>query len=155
MKKWMAGIALVSLAMGMAAQAQDDGPFAMQIKARQGLMNYRAINVGTLAAMAKGEAEYDAATAKTAADALLASATFDMSMLWPAGSDNAANPKSTASAAIWAEGSKIGEDSATFLAATQAMAAGAGTDLASLQAAMGALGGSCGSCHKAFRVPTN
>lgn len=155
MKKWIAGLALATLALGFAAQAQDEGPFAMEIEARQGLMVYRAINIGTLAAMAKGEAEYDAAKAKVAADALLASANLDASMLWPAGSDNAANPKSTAAAAIWEEGSKIGDEAAAFKTAAEAMAAAAGTDLASLQGAMGGLGGACGSCHKAYRVPSN
>lgn len=155
MKKWIAGLTLAALSLGFAAQAEEEGPFAMEIEARQGLMAYRAINIGTLAAMAKGEVAYDAATAKAAADAILASATLDQSMLWPPGSDNAANPESTASAAIWAEGSKIGESAAAFTAAAEAMSAAAGTDLASLQGAMEGLGGACGACHKAFRVPTN
>lgn len=155
MKKWIAGIALATVAVGFVAQAQDAGPFAMEIKARQGLMAYRAINIGTLAGMAKGEVPYDAAAAKTAADALLATATFDMSMLWPAGSDNSANPKSTAAAAIWADGSTIGDESVKFKTAAEAMAGAAGTDLAALQGAMDGLGGACGSCHKAFRVPSN
>ncbi len=155
MKTGIAGIALATAALGCVAQAQDAGPFAMEIKARQGLMAYRAVNIGTLAGMAKGEVAYDAATAKTAADALLASASFDMSMLWPAGSDNSANPKSIAAAAIWADGSTIGDESAKFKAAAAAMAGAAGTDLAALQGAMAALGGSCASCHKAFRVPSN
>lgn len=155
MKKWIAGLALATLSLGFAAEAQDDGPFGMEIKARQGLMAYRAINVGALAAMAKGEVEYDATKAKAAADALLASASLDQSMLWPVGSDNAGNPKSTAAAAIWAEGSKIGDEAAAFLTAAEAMAGAAGTDLASLQGAMPGLGGACASCHKAYRVPSN
>lgn len=155
MKKWIGGLALATLSLGFAAQAQDAGPFDMEIKARQGFMAYRAVNIGTLAGMAKGEVEYDAAKAKTAADALLASASFDMSMLWPAGSDNSANPKSTATAAIWADGSTIGDESAKFKAAAEAMAGAAGTDLAALQGAMDGLGRACGSCHKAFRVPSN
>jgi cytochrome c556 len=154
MKKIFAGTAIALLSMATIALAQD-APFAREIKARQGIMNYRAINIGTLAAMAKGEAEYDAAKATTAANALLASANLDASMLWPPGSDNAANPASTASAAIWADGSDIGAKAGAFQAAAEAMAAAAGTDLASLQGAMDALGGSCGGCHKAFRVPTN
>ena len=66
MKKWIAGLTLAALSLGFAAQAEEEGPFAMEIEARQGLMVYRAINIGTLAAMAKGEAEYDAAKAKVA-----------------------------------------------------------------------------------------
>ncbi|MCY1125319.1 cytochrome c [Frigidibacter sp. RF13] len=155
MKKIVAGTAIALLSMATIGLAEEEGPFANEIEARQGLMVYRAINIGTLAAMAKGEAEYDAAKAATAANALLASANLDVSMLWPPGSDNAANPDSTASAAIWADGSDIGAKAGAFKAAAEAMAAAAGTDLASLQGAMGDLGGSCGGCHKAFRVPTN
>jgi len=33
------------------------------------------------------------------------------------------------------------------------MADAAGFDLASLQAAMGPLGGACSDCHKAYRAP--
>ena len=155
MKNWLAGASIAVLTLVGAAQAEEEGPFAMEIEARQGLMVYRAINIGTLAAMAKGEVEYDAAKAKVAADALAASARLDQSMLWPAGSDNAANPDSTAAASIWADGSNIGELADGFTTAADAMAAAAGTDLASLQGAMEGLGGSCGACHKAHRVPTN
>jgi len=37
--------------------------------------------------------------------------------------------------------------------AAAGMADAAGTDLASLQAAMGPLGGACSACHKAYRAP--
>lgn len=155
MKFLSAVAALAAVCVSTTALAEDEGPFAMQIEARQGIMVYRAINIGTLAGMAKGETPYDAAAAKVAADALLASAKLDTSMLWPAGSDNSANPESTAAAAMWAEGSDIGAKAGAFSAAAEAMAAAAGTDLAALQAAMGPLGGACGDCHKAFRVPSN
>jgi cytochrome c556 len=154
MKKLIAGAAaIVALAAGVALA--QDAPFGMEIKARQGLMAYKAINIGVLAGMAKGEMEYDAAKAKAAADALAASAKMDQSMIWPPGSGNSANPASTAADSIWAEGSNIGELSDAHTAAADAMAAAAGTDLASLQGAMEALGGSCGACHKAHRVPAN
>ena len=152
MKKVLTGVAVAMLALSGVAVAQD-APFAMQIKARQGLMNYRAINIGTLGAMAKGDAAYDAAAAKAAADALLASASLDVSMLWPAGSDNTANPKSNALPAGWAADSDVGDKDEAFVKAAQAMSAAAGTDLASLQGAMEALGGACGACHKAYRAP--
>ncbi len=153
MRKLLIGTAVAMISATSLAWAEGEAPFAMEIKARQGIMDYRAINIGALAAMAKGEAEYDAAKAKTAADALLASAGLDQSMLWPPGSGNSANPASTASDAIWAEGSDIGDKAGAFTKAAEAMAAAAGTDLASLQGAMEGLGGACGGCHKAFRVP--
>ena len=154
MKRLIAGAAaVVALAAGVALA--QDAPFGMEIKARQGLMAYRAVNIGVLAGMAKGEMEYDAAKAKAAADALVYSGTVDQSMLWPPGSGNSGNPASTAAESIWADGSNIGELSGNYAAAADAMAAAAGTDLASLQGAMEALGGSCGACHKAHRVPAN
>lgn len=154
MKKLIAGTAAIAaLAAGMAFA--QDAPFGMEIKARQGLMAYRAVQMGVLGGMAKGDVAYDAATAKAAADALVHSGTLDQSMLWPPGSDNAGNPASTAAASIWADGSNIGELSTAYTAAAESMAAAAGTDLASLQGAMEALGGSCGACHKAHRVPAN
>lgn len=136
---------------GMAAA--QDAPFAMEIKARQGIMDYRALQVGVLGAMAKGEAEYDAAAAQKAADNLVASIALDASMLFPPGSGNDVNPASTALPAIWAEGSNIGDKAKALSDAATAMQAAAGTGLEPLKAAMGPLGGACGDCHKAFRVP--
>lgn len=153
MKKSLLVLAFAGLSATLAFA--DDAPFSKEIKARQGIMTYRAINIGTLAGMAKGDVPYDAAAAKVAADALASSGHLDMSMIWPMGSDNSANPASTANAAIWADGSDIMDKNAAFVTAADAMAAAAGTDLASLQGAMDALGGSCGACHKAYRVPQN
>jgi cytochrome c556 len=156
MKKTVVAAALLAIASTAITQAvAQDAPFGMEIKARQGLMAYRAVNIGILGAMAKGEVEYDAAKAQAAADALVANSKIDQSMLWPPGSDNSANPASTAAASGWAEGSNVGELEANYAKAAEAMAAAAGTDLASLQGAMEGLGGSCGACHKAHRVPAN
>ncbi len=151
MKKILTGAALIlTVATGFALA--EDAPFSKEIKARQGLMNINALNIGILAGMAKGETPYDAAQAKAAADALVAVYNLDLPMLWPAGSDNTANPATNALPAAWAEGSDIGAKMEAWEAAALAMQAAAGTDLASLQGAMEGLGGACGSCHKAFRA---
>ena len=92
----------LALAGGTSIAAAEDGPFGMQIAARQGIMAYRALQLGTLGAMAKGEVDYDAEAAQKAADNLMASVTLDASMLWPQGSDHEANPASEALPAIWA-----------------------------------------------------
>jgi cytochrome c556 len=150
MKMRFCGIGLAVLVVATGTFAQDAGPFAMQIKARQGIMNYRAVNIGTLAGMAKGEVPYDAAAAKVAADALLTSAKIDMSMLWPEGSDNAAHAGTNALPAGWSDYKGVVAAEAALLTATEAMAAA--TDLAGLQGAMGPLGGACGGCHKTYRA---
>jgi cytochrome c556 len=147
MFRWVGAIVLVAASAGF---AQDADPFAMQIKARQGVMNYRAVNIGALAAMAKGEAPYDAAAAKVAADALVSSGKIDMSMLWPEGSDNAAHKGTNALPTGWSDYAGVGAAEANFLKAAEATAAT--TDLAGLQASMAALGGACGGCHKTYRA---
>lgn len=143
--------AALMLVSGVALAQDDEGPFAMQIEARQGIMNYQQLNVGTLGAMAKGDVPYDAAVAKQAADNLVAITGLDQSMLWPVGSDNAAHKDTAALPAIWAEGSDIGTKAGALKDATLAMQAAAGTDLAALQGAMEGLGAACTACHKSFR----
>ena len=154
LKKLALGLSAIAFAIAGAAIAED-APFGQQIKARQGLMQINALSIGTLASMAKGETPYDAAAAQSAADAIVGVVNLDLPMLWPAGSDNTANPATNALPAIWAEGSDIGAKVEAWSTAATAMQAAAGKDLASLQGAMDALGGSCGGCHKAFRAAAN
>jgi len=151
MRNIFIGFGLVATLAGGVALA-DDAPFTQQIKARQGLMEINALNIGVLAGMAKGKTPYDAAAAQAAADALAGVYKLDLPMLWPAGSDNTANPATNALPAIWADGSDIGAKVDAWGKATEAMQAAAGKDLASLQGAMDGLGGACGACHKAFRA---
>ncbi|MCX8507404.1 MAG: cytochrome c, partial [Rhodobacteraceae bacterium] len=132
MKKLLAG-AVLALATATGFALADDAPFTKEIKARQGLMQINALNIGILAGMAKGETPYDAAQAKAAADALVGVYNLDLPMLWPKGSDNSANPATNALPAIWADGSDIGAKLEAWEKATLAMHAAAGTDLASLQ----------------------
>ncbi|SPH17777.1 Cytochrome c' [Defluviimonas aquaemixtae] len=153
MKKVLVGTTIAMIALAGSVSAQDSGPFGMQIKARQGIMSYRALNIGVLGAMAKGEAEYDAAAAQTAADNLVASAMLDASMLWPEGSDNSANPMSTADAKAWTAEAKVGEKGEAFVTAAKAMQSAAGGGLDAVKEAMGPLGEACGDCHKAARIP--
>ncbi len=154
MKKFLAGLTIATIAFASVATAQD-APFAREIKARQGIMTYRAIQLGVLGGMAKGEIEYNAESAQKAADNLMTAITIDASMLWPKGSDNSANPASTALAKMWEDGSGIGDKAKAMVDAGAAMQAAAGTGLDGLKTAMGPVGEGCGGCHKAFRVPTN
>ncbi len=153
MKRLFVGLSAVAFAG--AVLAQDAPPFAGEIKARQGIMEYRALQLGVLGGMAKGEVEYNAEAEQKAADNLVAVAILDESMLWPQGSDNAANPASNALPAIWAEGSTVGDKDKALVEAATAMQAAAGTDLDSLKAAMGPVGEACGGCHKTYRAEKN
>ncbi|MCB2117060.1 MAG: cytochrome c [Rhodobacteraceae bacterium] len=151
MKTFLAALTLSALGLAGTAEAQD-GPFKNEIKARQGIMAYRALQLGVLGGMAKGEVAYDAAAAQKAADNLMATVTLDASMLWPKGSDNSANPASTALAAMWEEGSGIGDKAKAMMDAATALQAAAGSDLDTMKTALGPVGEACGGCHKAFRV---
>lgn len=151
----LAVAALAGAGLNGAAEAQDKGPFANQIEARHGIMVYRAMNIGALGAMAKGEVAYDAAAAQKAADNLAAAAHLDDSMLWPEGSDNGAHAGTIALPALWADKAGFDAKYADFRAATEAMQGAAGQGLEALQAEMGKLGPTCGACHKAYRAPNN
>lgn len=123
------------------------------VKARKSLMNLYGHYIGTLGAMAKGEADYDAEKAAGAANSLNVLANdLDQSAMWPQGSSNAELGEETrALPVIWSTYPAIMEKSKAMNEATATMAQAAGTDLASLQGAMKSLGESCGACHKEYR----
>jgi len=137
----------------MAGAAFADGHLEGAVKARQGLMQLYASNVGQLGAMAKGAVEYDAKVAMAAANNLALLATYDQSALWPQGTDSDSMAKSNALSKIWTTFPAIGEKGKAFADAAQGMAAAAGTDLAALRGAIGPLGASCKGCHETYRKP--
>ena len=145
-------MALAAAALMTATVALAESPFDGAVMARKSVMQLRAFNIGQLAGMAKGDVPYDAAMAKVAADNLVAIAGINMMAMWPPGSDNGAITGTNALPAIWAEGSTILDKDKAHRDEALAMQAAAGVDLASLQGAMGGLGGSCGGCHKEFRA---
>ena len=141
-------IALSALALfGSAAVvvAQDD-----PIKTRQELMKANGKALGGAGKMAKGEIEFDAATAMAAFDAVHENAQkFDAEALFPAGSDQgdtAASPK------IWEDMAGFKEDAEAWKAAAATAAEAEITDVASLQATIGPLGQTCGACHETYRL---
>lgn len=141
--------AIAMLAGTSVAQSPMDGA----VKARQAVMQLYAFNIGQLGAMAKGAMEYDAKVASAAANNLSAMAKIDQSAMWPQGSDNGAlGDKTRALPEIWTTYPKVADAQKALVAATGAMAAAAGKDLASLRGAIGDVGKSCGGCHKPFRA---
>lgn len=154
MMKTFGRIALVVAvtSAGGAALADNHGANPA-VKARQSLMNLYAHYVGTLGAMAKGEVEYDAEKASGAANSLnLLTSELDQSSMWPPNSSNAElGDETRALPVIWSTYPAISEKAKAMNEATAAMVQAAAVDLASLQGAMKALGGSCGGCHKEYR----
>jgi len=149
---------LLSLAGAAVAVSLLPGPTLAQdvnpaVKARQAVMQLNAFNLGILGAMAKGAMDYDAAAAQGAADNLVALAALDTSAMWVPGTDDMSIDGTRALPTLWDNLPDVMAKGTALSQAAQGMADAAGTDLASLQAAMGPLGAACGGCHKAYRAP--
>ncbi|MCV0426636.1 MAG: cytochrome c [Roseibium sp.] len=128
------------------------GKFESEIKARKAIMTLYAWNLGQLAAMAKGEAEYNPEAAKTAAENIKILASMNNGAAWPQRSDSTALPGLTrAKVEAWTTYPESAEINKSLAEAATAMAAVAGDGLASVQANIGAIGGACSACHKKFR----
>ena len=126
------------------------------IKARQGLMQVYSFNLSGLGAMAKGEKPYDAKLAASLAGALQNAGKASIGALWPQGSDSTAMPgKTRALVAAWTTYPEVAKKQEAFLKAAAALAAGAGNGADGLGALVGAVGKSCGGCHKPFRAEKN
>lgn len=121
------------------------------IEARQGYMKMLAINMGTLAGMAKGEIEYDEAAASTAASNIEAISGYALSGLFIDGTADGEVDESDALPAIWENPDGFG----TKIAGLAEAAAGAGEAVKGGQANVGPvvqkLGGSCKACHDDYR----
>ncbi len=73
---------------------------------------------------------------------------------FPVGTGPQAGVKTEALPAIWARPADFAAATDRLVGATKDFqAAAAGTDLAKIQAAAGAVGGSCKNCHDSFRKP--
>lgn len=137
-----------ALALPGLATAQEVDP---NVHARQSLMDLYAYNLGVLGGMAQGRMEYDSELAAEAAESLHYLTMSVTERMWPEGSDNASMQGTRALPAIWTDGEGFEEREDALIAAAEAMSTAAGTDLASLQGAMGALGQACGACHQTYR----
>ena len=123
------------------------------VKARMAVMQLYANNLGQLGAMARGNSNYNSDAASAAANNLALLVQLDQSTWWPQGTDSEMLTETRALPALWQNFPDVMAKGAALGEAAQAMQAAAGSDLASLQAAMGPLGAACGACHKAYRVP--
>jgi cytochrome c556 len=115
------------------------------VKARMDLMGTIGMNTGVLGNMASGKAPFDAAAAAAAREALIA-ASADIEAKFATQADD---PVSEGTPQIWT-------NFADFTAKGQALGAAAtAMDVASLetvQAGMGAIGGTCRDCHTTYRA---
>jgi cytochrome c556 len=115
--------------------------------AREALMKMQGMNAGILGKMAKGEEPYDLAKAEGAKAALIESSSKIEATFKDQG---AADPGSRAKPEIWANWDD-------FLTKAKALnAAATALDVSSVEtigAGMGAIGGACMDCHKAYQAP--
>ena len=157
-RTWVSGA--VALVLAAAVFAGPGGAVAQEnhegaVKARQAYMQVNGFFMGQLASIAKGETPYDAAQASAIASNLLALSVMDAGAMWPPGSGND-NPalagKTRALPEIWTTFPAIMEKADAMTRSLEAMVEAAGTDLASLQGAFGAVGAGCGGCHRSFRA---
>jgi cytochrome c556 len=142
--------AVAALGVGATAVVAQDLPPPVQ--ARQGQFQIMALNIGVLANMARGNAEYDATAATAAANNLVAISTLDQSFHWPEGTDNVSLVGTRALPEIWDNLPDVIEKWQAFGAAAEGLAAVAGDGLAPMQAALGPVGGSCSACHDVYRA---
>lgn len=128
------------------------------VKARKAHMQLYAYNLGILGGMAKGEVEYNADVASTAANNLAAMTQISQMTYWAPGTSSDDLPEeSRALPAIWEEGgfAKAIEISTALASAATNLAAVAGDGQEAIGPALGPVGKSCGSCHEAFQKPRN
>jgi cytochrome c556 len=115
--------------------------------AREELMKMQGMNAGILGKMAKGEEPYDLAKAEAAKAALIETsgkieATFK--------DQGAADPGSRAKPEIWANWDDFLMKANALNAAATALDV---TSAETIGAGMGAIGGGCMDCHKAYQAP--
>jgi cytochrome c556 len=150
-------IRLATLALAAAtalpAIAQDMSPAEQGHALRQYQMRLQAANLGPLVAMARGEAEYDADVAALRAGNIAAYSSANMMPYFVEGSSSDDLEGSRALPAIWEDPEGVAAKYADLNAAAQAVVAASAEGQEAFTAAFGALGGACGACHEAYRLP--
>ena len=139
------------LAAGLAAVTAGAGAVEESIKARQALMTSQGVHLGALAAIAKGEAPFtELANGHAFAILKISGAITGM---FPEGSGSG---DTRAKAEIWSDWAKFEQAAADLTAAAGGMVEAAKTgDPATIGAALGKVGATCGGCHKPFRTEQN
>ncbi|MGC9369535.1 MAG: c-type cytochrome [Paracoccaceae bacterium] len=143
-------ITAIALALPTALAA---GPMEDTIAARQGYFKLLGANIGVLAAMAKGERDYEAAAAQAAADNLVTLSNYKLDHLFVPGTSADDFPdKTRALPKIWDNLPDIGDKVADLNKAALAMQAVAGQGQGEMAGALGSLGGACKACHDDYRA---
>lgn len=116
---------------------------------RQQLMKENGAAFGALAAIAKGQKPYDAATVKASLDKL-SEVSKDFHDYFPKGSETGF--ESEASIKVWEDSAGFKAANDKYVADIQSVAANPPADQAAVASAVGVIGANCGACHQTFRV---
>ena len=144
----MATLALAGVTLAHAG-GHDGNP---AVKARQAHMKLYAFNLDVIGAIAKGEVDYDADAAQTAANNLLALAMMKQDAYWAPGTSTAELGNETrALPSIWEEGSRLEDIGVQLIETASQLAAAAGIGQDALRGAIRGVGGACSACHRNFR----
>ena len=119
-----------------------------QAENREAAMKKNGAAMGALAAIAKGEKEYDAETVKTSLTTIKEQITV-FPTYFPAGSEK---DSEEASPKIWENKADFEAKAAKLAADADALLAQLPADKAAVGAAMGTLGKDCGACHETYRL---
>jgi cytochrome c556 len=141
-------VAVATLVLAAPAMAQfaktDDA-----IKYRQSALFVMQQNFGRVAAMAAGKAPFDAKIAAESASV----AAYMSKLPWAGFVDGSDKGSTKAKPEIWFEKAKFTEYADKMQAEMTKLDAAAKTgNLDSIKAAVGAVGGSCKTCHDAYRM---
>ena len=141
----------LSLATPLAAQSDEDSINAA-LKARQGFYNMLAVNMGTLAGIAKGDIAYDESLARHAAANLQALGQYDVTIHFLDGTSRAdlGAERTAALPAIFANRDDFAAKLAGLREATTGAADAVG-DQAAVGALVGKAGAACKACHDSYR----
>lgn len=151
--KMLSAVAMCSavLLAPTAAISMDKGE--KSIAARQGFMKLVGGEAGPLFGMAKGKMAYDADSAKLHAANLKALADFKIEGYFVAGTSSEDRPGKTRTLpAAWTDSAGFAKALGNWRAAIDGLQSAAGNGKDALAAAVGAMGKSCGGCHKPFRA---
>lgn len=140
---------IIALLMSISLTGWADERTEKAIEARQGLLLVMAQYFGPIVAMAKGEIPFDAAAIERNAGKIAVLAPMLPDVFSRDTSDSGIETE--AKADIWADYDDFTAKAATTAERAEALAAAATQGRGATMKAIGALGGSCKSCHDDYR----
>jgi len=136
----VAALCLIGATAVVSAENQADN--------REAAMKKNGGAMGALAAIAKGEKDYDAEVVKTSLMSIKEAITV-FPTYFPDGSEK---DSEEASPKIWENKADFEAQAAKLAADADALLAQLPADKAAVGAAMGTLGKNCGGCHEVYRI---